>query len=65
LAYTVAGNRSQASGIGGIVVSAALEALMSRDTMLFVEIRGGVGFADGLFDSQGIFQGSLGLAYLL
>ncbi len=51
--------------IGAVLVSAALEALMSRDTMLFVEIRGGAGFSDTLFDSQGIFQGSLGLAYLL
>jgi hypothetical protein len=56
---------NQASGIGGILVSGGLEALMSRDTMLFVQIRGGIGFSDNLFDSQAIFQGTLGLAYLL
>jgi hypothetical protein len=63
--HTPAKNFDAANGIGAILVSASIEALMSRDTMLFVHIRGGVGFAGGLFDSQGVFQGTLGLAYLL
>jgi len=56
---------NQLSPIGAILVSAGLEALMSRDTMIFLQIRGGVGFSDNLFDTQAVFQGSLGLAYLL
>jgi hypothetical protein len=64
--HTPSKTTNQISALGGLLVSAAIEALMSRDTMLFVEIRGGIGFpGNNLFDSQGVFQGSLGLAYLL
>lgn len=52
--------------VGGVLGVLAVEALMSRDTMLFAELRGGWGFAnERLFDGHEILRVSLGLAYLL
>ncbi len=52
--------------VGGAVAVLAAEALMSRDTMLFGELRGGWGFApERLFDGHEILRLSLGIAYLL
>lgn len=52
--------------VGGAVGVLAAEALMSRDTMLFGEVRGGWGFAaEQLFDGHEIVRLSLGIAYLL
>ncbi|MFW5921549.1 MAG: hypothetical protein ACOCUS_06890 [Polyangiales bacterium] len=52
--------------VGSMLVSAVIEALMRRDTMLFAEIVAGYGFAPGpLFDGNGVVRVSLGVAYLL
>ena len=58
-------------GVGGELVGTGIaflgiEALMSRDTMLFVEARGGIGFKpELLFEGPEVVRISLGLAYLL
>ena len=52
--------------VGGALAALGIEALMSRDTMLFADLRAGWGFApSGLFDGHQILRVSLGLAYLL
>ena len=52
--------------VGGGVAVLGVEALMSRDTMLFAELRGGWGFApEDLFDGHQVLRVSLGIAYLL
>ena len=52
--------------VGTGLFIAGIEALLSRDTLLFVEVVGGFGFApDFLFDGHEVFRLSLGLAYLL
>jgi len=52
--------------VGGGIAILGLELNMSRDTMLFAEGRGGIGFApDDVFDGHGIVRVSLGMAYLL
>lgn len=59
-----------AADSNGIVIGFAgilgLEAVMSRKTMLFVELRGGYGIApDGLFESEGLLSLALGVAFRL
>lgn len=50
-------------GFAGI---AGLEAVVSRKTMLFVELRGGYGIApDGLFEEHGLLSLALGVAFRL
>jgi len=57
-----AGRQLGATGLGIF----GLEALVSRDTLLFLEVRGGYGFApERLFDGHEVVRFSLGLAYLL
>jgi hypothetical protein len=52
--------------VGTGLAFVGVEALMSRDTMLFVEARGGVGFKpELLFEGPEVVRISLGLAYLL
>lgn len=52
--------------IGTTTLVLGVEALMSRDTLLFAELRGGWGFApEALFDGHYIVRVSLGIAYLL
>ncbi|MEM9193616.1 MAG: hypothetical protein AAGF12_30860 [Myxococcota bacterium] len=61
--------------VGAAVAIIGVEALISRDTMLFVEGRGGVGLGGGrpggstgpgtLFDGAQVLRLSIGLAYLL
>jgi len=63
--HTPSRNVSAISPIGGIVGTLSVEAAMSRDTLIFLNMRGGVGFSDGLFDSQAMLSAWLGLAYLL
>ncbi len=62
-----AAGATASSGFGGLVGQLGLEALMARDTMLFVHVEGGIGFAaEVLFpDGQEILRASLGFAYLL
>lgn len=51
--------------VGAVLGMIALEILMSRDTMLFVEVRSGYGFRpERLFESPAIIRASVGLAYL-
>ena len=59
-----------ATNSNGVVVGFAgifgLEAVVSRKTMLFVELRGGYGIApDGLFAQQGVLSLALGVAFRL
>lgn len=63
--HTPSRNVSPVSAVGGILGTLGVEAAMSRDTLLFLHLRGGVGFSDGLFESQAILNAWLGLAYLL
>ena len=54
----------EVAGIGLAIVG--VEALLSRDTMLFAEFRGGFGIRPrALFGSAGVFRFAAGLAYLL
>jgi hypothetical protein len=51
--------------IGAVLGMIALEILMSRDTMIFVDVRSGYGFRpDELFEGPAIVRASVGLAYL-
>lgn len=57
-----------ADNSNGVVIGFAgilgLEAVVSRKTMLFVELRGGYGIApDGLFESEGLLSLALGVAF--
>ena len=59
-----------ATNSNGLVVGFAgilgLEAVVSRKTMLFVELRGGYGIApDGLFENHGLLSLALGVAFRL
>lgn len=52
--------------IGTLLVRGALEALMSRDTLLFLDVAAGYAFAEERrFDGKGIIRLSIGLGYLL
>ncbi|MCS6800163.1 MAG: hypothetical protein NZ898_16855 [Myxococcota bacterium] len=51
---------------GTALVSAGIEVLVARDTLLFAEVRGGLAFAPAsLFDGHGIARLALGAAYAL
>lgn len=63
--HTPSANISPVAAIGGILGTLSVEAAMSRDTLIFLNMRGGVGFAGDLFSSQAILNAWLGLAYLL
>lgn len=52
------------SAVGTILLLGALEANLTADLMLFLELYTGYGFARGsLFDKHGVLRASLGVAY--
>lgn len=52
--------------VGSVLAVVGLEALLSRDTLLFAHFTGGYGLApERSFDGHGVARGSIGLAYLL
>ena len=69
--FVYVGDRSSLDAVGGILGQIGIEALMARDFMLFVMIRGGYGFSRQVGEVGGLFQGPAmlhayaGLAYLL
>ncbi|AKF10521.1 hypothetical protein [Sandaracinus amylolyticus] len=64
-------NGEDVRAIGTFSATLGIEALMTLQTMLFAEVSGGAGVADGsgravpLYPQQEIFRLSLGLAYVL
>jgi hypothetical protein len=66
VAYVVVPDASGGDLVGAVLAIAGIEALVSRDTLLFLELRGGVGFKpDLLFGGQEAVRGSIGIAYQL